>query len=89
MTCMAVVWQFVSDTLEDPAELRRGIDKMLDEMQTLASRNPGDDEERWLKQLAELGSQADRFLDLYLEGKSSLQNVGIYGVGPRGQQTRG
>jgi hypothetical protein len=50
----AVVWQFVSDLLKDPTELRRGINKMLDDMKILASRNPTDDEERWLKKLAEL-----------------------------------
>ncbi len=41
---------------------------MLDEMKVLASRNPGDDGERWLKKLAELESQEERLLDLYLEG---------------------
>src|SRR5918998_3012974 len=65
----AVVWQFVSGILKDPAELRRGINKMLDEMKVLASRSPGDDEESWLKKLAELESQEERLLDLYLEGK--------------------
>jgi hypothetical protein len=65
----AVVWQFVSGILKDPAELRRGINKMLDEMKTLTSRSPGDDEESWLTKLAELESQEERLLDLYLEGK--------------------
>jgi site-specific DNA recombinase len=65
----ALVWQFVSGILKDPAKLRRGINKMLDEMKTLASRHPSDDEETWLKKLAELESQEERLLDLYLEGK--------------------
>jgi uncharacterized protein YukE len=42
---------------------------MLDEMKTLASQNPGEDEESWLKKLAELEFQVERLLDLYLEGK--------------------
>ncbi len=63
------MWQFVSGILKDPAELRRGINKMLDEMKTLTSRSPGDDEESWLTKLAELESQEERLLDLYLEGK--------------------
>jgi hypothetical protein len=41
---------------------------MLDEMKTLASQNPGEDEESWLKELAELEFQEERLLDLYLEG---------------------
>jgi hypothetical protein len=65
----ALVWQFVSGILKDPTELRRGINKMLDEMKTLASRGPGDDEENWLKKLAELESQEERLLDPFLEGK--------------------
>jgi uncharacterized protein YukE len=65
----AVVWRFVSGILKDPTELRHGINKMLDEMKRLASRRPGDDEENWLKKLAELESQEERLLDLYLEGK--------------------
>jgi hypothetical protein len=65
----ALVWQFVSGILKDPAKLRRGIDKMLDEMKTLVSRSPGEDEESWLKKLAELESREERLLDLYLEGK--------------------
>jgi site-specific DNA recombinase len=63
------VWQFVSGILKDPTELHRGINKMLDEMKTLTSRSPSDDEENWLKKLAELESQEERLLDLYLEGK--------------------
>src|SRR5215218_4288842 len=65
----AVVWQFVSGILKDSTELRRGINKMLDEMKTLASRSPSDDEENWLKKLEEIESQEERLLDLYLEGK--------------------
>jgi hypothetical protein len=42
---------------------------MLDQMKTLASRSPGDDEESWLNKLSELESQEERLLDLYLVGK--------------------
>src|SRR3712207_6054226 len=63
------LFRSVSGILKDPAELRRGVNKMLDEMKTLTSRSPGDDEESWLKKLADLESQEERLLDLYLEGK--------------------
>src|ERR687893_2057843 len=65
----AVVWSFVSRVLKSPERLRRGMDEMLDEMKTLTSRSPSDDEENWLKKLAEREAQEERLLDLYLEGK--------------------
>ena len=65
----AFVWRFVSGVLKDPVRLERGLNEMLEREKTLASRGPDDEEEAWLKRLAELKTQEDRLLDLYLEGK--------------------
>jgi hypothetical protein len=42
---------------------------MLEREKALLSRGPDEDEETWLKKLAELDVQEERLLDLYLEDK--------------------
>jgi site-specific DNA recombinase len=69
----AVVWGFVSSILKDPERLRRGIDEMLAREKASAPRDPGEDEEGWLKKLSELETQEERLLDLYLEGKLEVE----------------
>ena len=68
----ALVWGFVSDVLKDPTRLKRGLDEMVKQEKALVARGPGEDSKTWLKKLAELETQKERFLDLYLENKLDM-----------------
>src|SRR5918998_492454 len=47
-------------------------DPAIPRERALTSRNPGDDEEGWLRKLSDLEAQEERLLDLYLEGKLKI-----------------
>lgn len=67
-----MVWGFVSDVLKDPARLERGLDEMLRQEKALTASGPGDDGKTWLRQLAELETQEERLLELYLENRLDM-----------------
>jgi site-specific DNA recombinase len=68
----ALVWGFVSGMLKDPTRLERGLSEMLEQEKALLYRGPGEDEEMWLKKLAELEAQQERLLDLYMESRLEI-----------------
>ncbi len=68
----ALVWEFVSDVLKDPTRLKRGLDEMVEREKALISRGPAEEGKAWLKKLAELETQKERLLDLYLENKLDM-----------------
>lgn len=65
----ALVWRFVSGILKDPVRLERGLNEMLVQEKALTVRGSDEEEEVWIKKLAELETQEERLLDLYLENK--------------------
>jgi site-specific DNA recombinase len=68
----ALVWEFVSDVLKDPTRLKRGLDEMVEREKALISRGPAEEGKTLLKKLAELETQKERLLDLYLENKLDM-----------------
>ncbi len=72
----ALVWDFVSGIFKDPARLKRGLDEMLEQEKRLASRRPVEEEENWLRELAELDAREERLLDLYLDNKLGADRYG-------------
>ena len=72
----ALVWEFASGILKDPARLKRGLDEMLEQEKKLASRRPAEEEENWLRELAELDAREERLLDLYLDNKLGADRYG-------------
>jgi hypothetical protein len=58
--------------LKDPTRLEHGLNEMLEQEKALLYRGPGEDEEMWLKKLAELEAQEERLLDLYMESRLEI-----------------
>lgn len=65
----AFVWEFVSDVLKDPTRLKRGLDELVRQEKELVGRGHEEDGKTWFKKLADLETQEERLLDLYLENK--------------------
>lgn len=49
---------------------------MLEQEKKLASRRPAEEEENWLRELAELDAREERLLDLYLDNKLGADRYG-------------
>lgn len=67
----AEVWDLVSTLIQNPEELRRGLDAMIEEERNLARGNPDEEWRAWSKKLSEVEDERRGYLRLAARGSVS------------------
>jgi len=71
----ARVWSIVSEVLKDPARLRTGLDRMIEEERRRSHGDPGAETERWLAQISESGRKRVRYQEMAAEGLINFEEL--------------
>jgi site-specific DNA recombinase len=70
------VWEFVSDLLTDPDQLRADLDAMIEEERQGMHGEPEQEEKPWLRKLAQVESKRSRFQDMAAEDYITFDELG-------------
>jgi site-specific DNA recombinase len=70
------VWEFVSDLLTDPDQLRTDLDAMIEEERQEIDGEPKQEAKSWLSKLAQVESKRSRFQDMAAEGYITFEELG-------------
>ena len=70
------VWEFVSDLLTDPDQLRADLDAMIEEERQGIDGEPEQEAKPWLSKLAQVESKRSRFQDMAAEGYITFEELG-------------
>jgi hypothetical protein len=70
------VWEFVSDLLTDPDQLRADLDAMIEEERRGIDGEPEQEAKPWLSKLAQVESKRSRFQDMAAEGYITFEELG-------------
>lgn len=71
----ARVWESVSGILKDPARLRAGLDRMIEEERNNVHGDPTTQSERWLEEIAEAGRKRNRYQEMAAEGLIDFEEL--------------
>lgn len=71
-----LVWEFVSDLMKDPAQLRDDLERMIELEKTGAHGDPELEEKAWLDKLAELGRMRRGFQEQAARGYMTFEELG-------------
>src|SRR5215210_5662321 len=72
-----LVWEFVSDLMKDPAQLREDLERMIELEKSGANGHPGIQSKIWLDKLAELGQMRRGFQEQAARGYMTLDELGV------------
>src|SRR5919112_669704 len=70
------VWDFVSDLLTDPEQLRADLDAMIEEERQGIDGEPEQEAKPWLSKLAQVENKRSRFQDMAAEGYITFEELG-------------
>jgi len=70
------VWEFVSDLLTDPEQLRADLDAMIEEERQGIDGEPEQEAKPWLSKLSQVESKRSRFQDMAAEGYITFEELG-------------
>ena len=70
------VWEFVSNLLTDPDQLRADLDAMIEEERQGLPSEPQQEVKPWLSKLAQVEHKRSRFQDMAAEGYINLDELG-------------
>jgi site-specific DNA recombinase len=70
------VWEFVSNLLTDPDQLRADLDAMIEEERQEMHDEPEQEVKPWLSKLAQVERKRSRFQDMAAEGYITLEELG-------------
>ncbi len=70
------VWEFVSDLLTDPDQLRADLNAMIEEERQGIDGEPEQEAKPWLSKLAQVESKRSRFQDMAAEGYITFEELG-------------
>jgi site-specific DNA recombinase len=70
------VWEFVSDLLQDPEEIRRGMESLIEREQLLRSGDPHREAQVWAQKLAECDQRRSAYQDQQAARLMTLEELG-------------
>ena len=70
------IWEFVSDLLTNPDQLRADLDTMIEEERQKVHGEPKQEAKPWLNKLAQVERKRSRFQDMAAEGYISFEELG-------------
>jgi hypothetical protein len=70
------VWEFVSDLLRDPEEIRCGMESLIEQEQSSRARDPEHEAEVWAQKIAECDQRRSAFQDQQAAGLMTLEELG-------------
>jgi hypothetical protein len=71
-----LVWEFVSDLMKDPAQLREDLERMIELEKSGSYGDPEVEAKAWLDKLAELGQMRRGFQEQAARGYMTLEELG-------------
>ena len=71
----ARVWEKVSRILKDPALLRAGLERLIEEENRSAHGDPAADTERWLEEISRVGRKRTRYQEMAAEGLIQFEEL--------------
>jgi site-specific DNA recombinase len=71
------VWGFVSRLLRDPKEIRRGMERLIEQEQTSRSRDPEHEAEVWAQKIADCDRRRSAYQDQQAAGLMTLEELGF------------
>jgi site-specific DNA recombinase len=71
-----LVWEFVSDLMKDPAQLREDLERMIELEKSGSYGDPEVEAKAWLNKLAELGQMRRGFQEQAARGYMTLEELG-------------
>jgi hypothetical protein len=72
-----LVWEFVSDLMKDPAQLRDDLERMIELEKNGAHGDPEIESKAWLDKLAELDRMRQGFQEQAARGYMTLDELGV------------
>jgi site-specific DNA recombinase len=70
------VWAFISGLLREPATIRAGMDRLLEEERTGQARDPEHEAEVWSQKIADCAQRRGAYQDQQAAGLMSLEELG-------------
>jgi chromosome segregation ATPase len=70
------VWEFVSELLRNPAEIRRGMERLIEQERTSQARDPEHEAEVWAQKIAECDRRRSAYQDQQAAGLMTLDELG-------------
>jgi site-specific DNA recombinase len=71
-----VVWTFVSNLLREPATIRVGMERLIEEERTSQAHNPEHEAELWAQKIADCAQRRSAYQDQQAAGLMSLEELG-------------
>jgi hypothetical protein len=71
-----VVWTFVSNLLREPATIRVGMERLIEEERTCQAQNPEHETELWAQKIAYGAQRRSAYQDQQAAGPMSLEELG-------------
>ncbi len=72
----SAVWEFVSDLLRDPEEIRRGMEILIEQERASRTRDPEHEAEVWAQKIAECDQRRGAYQDQQAAGLMTLEELG-------------
>ncbi len=70
------MWTFVSNLLREPATIRVGMERLIEEERTSQTQNPEHETELWAQKIADCAQRRSAFQDKQAAGLMSLEELG-------------
>jgi chromosome segregation ATPase len=70
------VWEFVSGLLRDPEDIRRGMERLIEQERTLRARDPEHEAGTWAQKIAECDQRRSAYQDQQAAGLMTLEELG-------------
>jgi site-specific DNA recombinase len=71
-----VVWTFVSNLLREPATIRVGMERLIEEERTSQAQNPERELKVWVQKIADCAQRRSAYQDQHAAGLMSLEELG-------------